>query len=75
MFKTFRMLSKESINSSAIGSITLKGNKKRSIWASKKEGKINHEAPIGGALWGLIYMFAFVPSTTDHFLTIIGFYG
>ncbi len=46
-----------------------------SIWAAKKEGKINHEAHIGGAAWGLIYMFAFVPNTIDHFLTIFGFYG
>ncbi len=46
-----------------------------SIWASKKEGKINHEAHIGGAVWGLIYMFAFVPNTIDHFLTVFGFYG
>lgn len=43
-----------------------------SIWASKKEGKINHEAHIAGAAWGLIYMFAFVPNTIDHFLTVIG---
>ena len=46
-----------------------------SIWASKREGKINHEAHIGGAAWGLIYMFAFVPNTIDHFLTVFGFYG
>ncbi|MFV1883476.1 MAG: rhomboid family intramembrane serine protease [Balneola sp.] len=45
-----------------------------SIWASKKEGKINHEAHIGGAAWGLIYMFAFVPNSFDHFLTMIGVY-
>jgi len=44
-----------------------------SIWASKKEGKINHEAHIGGAAWGLIYMFAFVPNTIDYFLTVFGF--
>lgn len=43
-----------------------------SIWASKKEGKINHEAHIAGAAWGIIYMFAFVPNTIDHFLTMIG---
>lgn len=43
-----------------------------SIWASKKEGKINHEAHIAGAAWGLIYMFTFVPNTFDHFLTMIG---
>ncbi len=46
-----------------------------SIWASKKEGKINHEAHVGGAAWGVIYMFAFVPNTIDHFLTVFGFYG
>ncbi len=45
-----------------------------SIWASKKEGKINHEAHIGGALWGLIYMFAFVPNTIDHVRTVFGLY-
>lgn len=43
-----------------------------SIWASKKAGKVNHEAHIAGAAWGLIYMFAFVPNTIDHFLTVIG---
>jgi membrane associated rhomboid family serine protease len=46
-----------------------------SIWAARKEGKINHEAHVGGAAWGLIYMFAFVPNTIDHFLTVFGFYG
>ena len=45
-----------------------------SIWASKKEGKINHEAHISGAVWGIIYMFTFVPNTIDHFLTMIGAY-
>lgn len=43
-----------------------------SIWANKKEGKINHEAHIAGAAWGIIYMIAFVPNTIDHFLTMIG---
>jgi membrane associated rhomboid family serine protease len=43
-----------------------------SIYASKKEGKINHEAHIAGAAWGLIYMIIFVPNTIDHFLTVIG---
>lgn len=45
-----------------------------SIWASKKEGKINHEAHVGGAAWGVIYMLAFVPNTIDHVLTVFGFY-
>ena len=45
-----------------------------SIWASKKEGRINHEAHIAGAGWGLLYMFAFVPNTIDYFFTMIGYY-
>jgi len=43
-----------------------------SIYASKKEGKINHEAHIAGAAWGIIYMLAFVPYTIDHVLTMLG---
>lgn len=44
-----------------------------SIYESKNEGgKINHEAHIAGALWGVIYLLLFVPNTIDHFLTIIG---
>ena len=43
-----------------------------SIWASKREGKVNHEAHLAGAAWGVIYMFAFVPGSIDHFLTVIG---
>ena len=43
-----------------------------SIWASKKEGKVNHEAHLAGAAWGVIYLFAFVPGSIDHFLTMIG---
>lgn len=43
-----------------------------SIYASKKEGKINHEAHIAGAAWGLIYMIAFIPNTIGYFLTTIG---
>ena len=27
-----------------------------------------------GAVWGIIYMFAFVPNTIDHILTMIGAY-
>tara|TARA_R110002126_G_scaffold288548_1_gene442383 strand:- start:8533 stop:9126 length:594 start_codon:yes stop_codon:yes gene_type:complete len=42
-----------------------------SIYASKKEGKINHEAHIAGAAWGILYMLAFVPYTVDHVLTML----
>lgn len=42
-----------------------------SIYASKQErGKINHEAHIAGALWGILYLIIFVPNTIDHFLTV-----
>jgi len=43
-----------------------------SIYASKKEGKINHEAHIAGAVWGIFYMLAFVPFAIDHVLSMLG---
>ncbi len=43
-----------------------------SIYASKKEGKINHEAHIAGAVWGVFYMLAFVPFAIDHVLSMLG---
>lgn len=43
-----------------------------SIYASKGEGKINHEAHIAGALWGVVYLILFVPGTVEHFLTVFG---
>ncbi|SMO71610.1 rhomboid family intramembrane serine protease [Fodinibius sediminis] len=44
-----------------------------SMYASKQErGKINHEAHVAGALWGIIYLVVFVPHTIDHVLTIFG---
>ncbi|OAN61890.1 rhomboid family intramembrane serine protease [Balneola sp. EhC07] len=43
-----------------------------SIYASKKEGTINHEAHIAGAAWGVIYMLAFVPFALDHVLSMLG---
>lgn len=43
-----------------------------SVYASRKEGKINHLAHIAGALWGLVYLIVFVPNTIDHFLTVFG---
>lgn len=44
-----------------------------SMYASKQaRGKINHEAHLAGALWGILYLVIFVPNTVDHFLTIFG---
>lgn len=43
-----------------------------SVYASKKEGRINHEAHIAGAIWGVVYLILFVPNTLDHFLTVMG---
>ncbi|MDZ7808562.1 MAG: rhomboid family intramembrane serine protease [Gracilimonas sp.] len=43
-----------------------------SVYASRKEGRINHLAHIAGALWGLVYLIVFVPNTIDHFLTVFG---
>jgi membrane associated rhomboid family serine protease len=44
-----------------------------SMYASKQErGKINHEAHLAGALWGIFYLVIFVPNTIDHLLTVFG---
>lgn len=44
-----------------------------SMYESKQaRGKINHEAHMAGAIWGIIYLVAFVPNTIDHFLTVFG---
>jgi len=44
-----------------------------SLFASKSEGsRINHEAHIAGAVWGIIYLLLFVPNTLDHLFTILG---
>lgn len=43
-----------------------------SVFASKREGKINHEAHIAGAVWGFLYLIIFVPNTVDHFLSVFG---
>lgn len=44
-----------------------------SIYAGRKEGRINHEAHIAGALWGILYMLLFVPRTLEHVLNQFGF--
>ncbi|MFU8813331.1 MAG: rhomboid family intramembrane serine protease [Balneolaceae bacterium] len=36
-------------------------------------GKVNHEAHLAGAIWGVLYMLLFVPRSLDHILTILGF--
>lgn len=43
-----------------------------SVYASKGEGRINHEAHIAGAVWGFLYLIIFVPNTIDHFLSVFG---
>lgn len=43
-----------------------------SVFASKREGRINHEAHIAGAIWGFLYLIIFVPNTVDHFLSVFG---
>ncbi len=44
-----------------------------SMYESKQErGKINHEAHVAGALWGMVYLVVFVPNTVDHILTVFG---
>lgn len=45
-----------------------------SMYESKQaRGKINHEAHITGAVWGILYLIIFVPNAIDHFLATIGF--
>ena len=43
-----------------------------SVFASKREGRVNHEAHIAGAIWGFLYLIIFVPNTIDHFLSVFG---
>jgi membrane associated rhomboid family serine protease len=44
-----------------------------SMYESKKaRGKVNHEAHIAGALWGIIYLLVFVPNAIAYFLSTIG---
>lgn len=44
-----------------------------SMYASKQErGKINHEAHLAGAIWGILYLLLFVPNSMDHLLTVFG---
>lgn len=39
-----------------------------SIWASKSAGKINHEAHVAGAIWGILYLLIFVPGMLEYVL-------
>lgn len=44
-----------------------------SMYQSKQaRGKINHEAHVAGAIWGIVYLLVFVPNTITHFLSIFG---
>ncbi|MCG2589379.1 rhomboid family intramembrane serine protease [Rhodohalobacter sulfatireducens] len=44
-----------------------------SIYEGQKGSmKINHEAHIAGAIWGILYLLFFVPNSIDHILTILG---
>lgn len=44
-----------------------------SVFESKRRrGRVNHEAHIAGALWGLLYMLLFVPGSLDHVLSVFG---
>lgn len=43
-----------------------------SIYAGKQEGRINHEAHIAGAAWGIIYMLLFVPRAAGFVLQTWG---
>ncbi|MDX1642242.1 MAG: rhomboid family intramembrane serine protease [Balneolaceae bacterium] len=39
---------------------------------TKGSMKINHEAHIAGAIWGILYLVFFVPNSVDHILTVFG---
>ncbi|MEX0648107.1 MAG: rhomboid family intramembrane serine protease [Balneolaceae bacterium] len=44
-----------------------------SVFENKRgAGKVNHEAHIAGAVWGVLYMLLFIPGSLDHILTIFG---
>ncbi|MEX2602074.1 MAG: rhomboid family intramembrane serine protease [Balneolaceae bacterium] len=44
-----------------------------SIYESKRRrGRVNHEAHIAGALWGVLYLLLFLPGSLDHFLSAFG---
>lgn len=44
-----------------------------SIYEGKKGSmKVNHEAHIAGAIWGILYLLFFVPNSVDHILTLFG---
>ena len=48
-----------------------------SIWASKREGKVNHEAHLAGAAWGILYLLLMVPSSrqivSEYLKSVVNF--
>lgn len=44
-----------------------------SMYESKKaRGKVNHEAHLSGALWGILYLVIVVPRAMERFLSVMG---
>jgi membrane associated rhomboid family serine protease len=46
-----------------------------SVWESGRGGgRINHDAHIGGAFWGLLYTLVFVPHAVEHVATLLSYF-
>ncbi len=43
-----------------------------SVYASKKGGRVNHEAHIAGAVWGFLFLILFLPQSLQHFFRAFG---
>jgi membrane associated rhomboid family serine protease len=43
-----------------------------SIWESRRGGgRINHDAHVGGAVWGVLFTLAVVPHAVEHLVTLL----
>lgn len=42
-----------------------------SVYASKREGTVNHEAHLAGAAWGIIHMLVFVPNARAFIIEML----
>lgn len=40
--------------------------------SNRQGGRINHDAHIAGAIWGVLFSIGVVPRAVDHFLTMLG---